>query len=180
MEMTPSSPSLAPPMIKTGNDSAPKHAAHTHTGEYVAKWVPELSKLRKPHIHQPWSAPAAALEAAGVALGETYPHRVVPDVAAARADADRGVREARAAAAADARDADGYDMIRVPAGAISVRATGCGCARAARRLRHPIRQPPPCPRLVASRILSPRCRRRRRPRCGAAARSGCSLCRSTG
>lgn len=97
------------------------------TGEYVAKWVPELARLKKPFIHQPWcgleplgfccaalrcvvpsvppqiacrsslrcrTAPEATLAAAGVVLGTTYPHRIVADVAAARAQSDAWVRAA--------------------------------------------------------------------------------------
>jgi len=46
-------------------------------GEYVRKFVPELSKLPNKYIHQPWTAPDEILEKAGVQLGETYPHPIV-------------------------------------------------------------------------------------------------------
>lgn len=46
-------------------------------GAYVRYWVPELRDLDKRHIHQPWAAPAARLQAAGVRLGETYPQPIV-------------------------------------------------------------------------------------------------------
>ncbi len=42
-------------------------------GTYVRRWVPELSSLPNRYIHKPWEAPADALKAAGVTLGETYP-----------------------------------------------------------------------------------------------------------
>ena len=45
-------------------------------GEYVAQWVPELRGLPKKYLHKPWDAPAEALQAAGVELGKTYPHRI--------------------------------------------------------------------------------------------------------
>jgi deoxyribodipyrimidine photo-lyase len=46
-------------------------------GSYVRRWVPELARLPRPWIHQPWEAPPAALAAAGVELGRTYPHPIV-------------------------------------------------------------------------------------------------------
>ena len=55
-------------------------------GAYVRRFVPELAKLEARWIHQPWEAPAAVLEAAGVRLGETYPLPIV-DHASTRARA---------------------------------------------------------------------------------------------
>lgn len=46
-------------------------------GEYVKKWVPELSNLPLKFLHEPWKAPAAALREAGVQLGGNYPAPVV-------------------------------------------------------------------------------------------------------
>lgn len=46
-------------------------------GAYVRRWVPELRQLDSKHIHRPWAAPVAVLEAAGVRLGETYPQPIV-------------------------------------------------------------------------------------------------------
>lgn len=42
-------------------------------GTYVKRWLPELSGLSPKHVHAPWQAPATALDAAGVALGDNYP-----------------------------------------------------------------------------------------------------------
>jgi deoxyribodipyrimidine photo-lyase len=42
-------------------------------GAYVRRWVPELATLANDWIHAPWEAPAAALDAAGVRLGQDYP-----------------------------------------------------------------------------------------------------------
>ena len=51
-------------------------------GAYVAKWVPELSKLPVKLIHQPWEATPMELAAAGIALGKTYPEPIVDHKAA--------------------------------------------------------------------------------------------------
>jgi deoxyribodipyrimidine photo-lyase len=55
-------------------------------GTYVRQWVPELARLGSEWIHQPWMAPPAALTAAGVTLGVSYPERLVAHEAA-RAEA---------------------------------------------------------------------------------------------
>lgn len=46
-------------------------------GAYVHRFVPELALLPAPHVHAPWDAPRAILSAAGVTLGQTYPHPIV-------------------------------------------------------------------------------------------------------
>jgi hypothetical protein len=48
------------------------------------RWVPELAKLSKPLLHKPWEAPPEILEQAGIVLGDTYPHRIVSDLAKER------------------------------------------------------------------------------------------------
>ncbi len=61
-------------------------------GAYVRRWVPELAGLDPARVHAPWLAPAAALAAAGVALGKTYPEPLL----------DHGEARARALAAYEA------------------------------------------------------------------------------
>ncbi len=55
----------------------PTSKSQDPTGAYVRQWVPELAALPDAHMHKPWAAPESVLEAAGVRLGDTYPHRVV-------------------------------------------------------------------------------------------------------
>lgn len=46
-------------------------------GDYVRRYVPELSGLDTKYIHKPWEAPPAKLEAAGIVLGDSYPRPIV-------------------------------------------------------------------------------------------------------
>eukprot|EP00928_Gymnodinium_smaydae_P031973 TRINITY_DN23290_c0_g1_i1.p1 TRINITY_DN23290_c0_g1~~TRINITY_DN23290_c0_g1_i1.p1 ORF type:complete len:687 (-),score=62.32 TRINITY_DN23290_c0_g1_i1:210-1997(-) len=65
----------------TGVDCHPvRHARKADPdGAYVRKFCPELAQLPKQYLHAPWQAPADVLKRAGVALGKTYPKRVVAD-----------------------------------------------------------------------------------------------------
>jgi len=47
------------------------------SGDYVREWVPELARVPDEWIHQPWQAPADALQAAGVRLGVDYPRPLI-------------------------------------------------------------------------------------------------------
>ncbi|KAK3230891.1 hypothetical protein Dsin_002772 [Dipteronia sinensis] len=46
-------------------------------GEYVRRWLPELSRLPTEWIHHPWNAPDSVLQAAGIELGSNYPLPIV-------------------------------------------------------------------------------------------------------
>jgi deoxyribodipyrimidine photo-lyase len=46
-------------------------------GDYVRSFVPELAQMPKKFIHKPWAAPEQVLAAAGVRLGDTYPHPII-------------------------------------------------------------------------------------------------------
>ena len=51
-------------------------------GDYVRRFVPEISALPNDWIHSPWSAPASVLREAGIKLGSTYPLPIVDHGAA--------------------------------------------------------------------------------------------------
>ena len=46
-------------------------------GDYVRKYVPELSNLPDKYLHSPWEAPQDVLDEAKVQLGDTYPKPIV-------------------------------------------------------------------------------------------------------
>lgn len=50
---------------------------------YIRRWVPEIARLPDRWIHEPWAAPEAVLQRAGVQLGVTYP-RPIADVGESR------------------------------------------------------------------------------------------------
>lgn len=60
-------------------------------GEYVRRWLPELSRLPPAWIHHPWDAPANVLASAGVELGLNYPAPIV-DYATAKKAQQQAVR----------------------------------------------------------------------------------------
>lgn len=55
-------------------------------GDYVRRWIPELTALPNQYIHTPWEAPPLVLKAAGITLSQHYPEPLV-DHSEARARA---------------------------------------------------------------------------------------------
>ena len=46
-------------------------------GNYIKKFIPELNKLPKKFIHEPWKADSAILKNSDIKLGDTYPNPIV-------------------------------------------------------------------------------------------------------
>ncbi|MFY9615744.1 MAG: FAD-binding domain-containing protein, partial [Candidatus Dormiibacterota bacterium] len=47
-------------------------------GEYVRRWVPELSQVPAGHVHRPWAMSQEMQAAAGCRVGIDYPRPIVP------------------------------------------------------------------------------------------------------
>jgi len=65
------------------------------TGEYVRRWLPELSHLPAEYIHCPWEAPNRLLLGANVLVNLTYSDRIVADLDKARREHTREVLRVR-------------------------------------------------------------------------------------
>ncbi len=70
----------------TGPDAAPyfrifnpvtQSRTHDPAARSIRRWVPELAALDDKTIHAPWESGPLDLAAAGVVLGDTYPHPIV-------------------------------------------------------------------------------------------------------
>ena len=49
-----------------------------HTlNKYIKKFIPQLNKLPKKFIHEPWKADSAILKNSDIKLGDTYPNPIV-------------------------------------------------------------------------------------------------------
>jgi deoxyribodipyrimidine photolyase len=94
---------------------SPVSRAQDPDGSYIITWVPELALLPVKYRHQPWKASDTELQAAGVHLGVTYPHRIIGDSSLEE------LKEVNTMAIRAARekhhntiDQGGYDLIKVP------------------------------------------------------------------
>ena len=83
-----------------GTDAAPYFRIFSPTlqserfdpeGIYLRRWLPELAALPDKWLHQPWMAPVAVLEKAGIRIGEHYPAPIV-DLKTSRDSALAGYR----------------------------------------------------------------------------------------
>ncbi|MDZ5470153.1 deoxyribodipyrimidine photo-lyase [Bacillus sp. 31A1R] len=46
-------------------------------GEYIKKWIPELTLLPERYVHEPWTAPSSLLKDAGIELEKDYPLPII-------------------------------------------------------------------------------------------------------
>ena len=74
------------------------------TGDYVRRWVPELARLPDRWLHEPWAAPAAVLDQAGVTLGRSYPAPIVEHQSARRRFLEVAAAHLRGGRAASAKE----------------------------------------------------------------------------
>ena len=66
----------AAPYFRVFNPTSQGHQVRPQ-GDYIRRWVPELTRLRQSDIHEPHAADPTQLAADGVILGETYPLPIV-------------------------------------------------------------------------------------------------------
>ena len=60
-------------------------------GRFIRRYLPQLAKLSNKTLHAPWMAAPLELQAAGVTLGQDYPHPIVDHDTARRHTLERYV-----------------------------------------------------------------------------------------
>lgn len=70
-------PPMRVPRARRAAEFACDADAECPAGAFVRQWVPELAHVPRQYLHEPWRAPPAVLEAAGVCLGVDYPTPIV-------------------------------------------------------------------------------------------------------
>jgi deoxyribodipyrimidine photo-lyase len=60
-------------MTKQGRDQDPD-------GDYIRKWVPELSMVPTQYIHEPWEMPNELQETISCIIGEHYPAPILDEL----------------------------------------------------------------------------------------------------
>ena len=60
-------------MTKQGKDQDP-------SGEYIRKWVPELSMVPTKFIHEPWKMPIQLQNEISCLIGRTYPSPILDEL----------------------------------------------------------------------------------------------------
>ncbi|XP_013858918.1 deoxyribodipyrimidine photo-lyase isoform X2 [Austrofundulus limnaeus] len=83
-------------------------------GSYVRKWCPELADLPDELIHKPWKCPASMLRRAGVALGRTYPERIITDLEERRSRSLQDVASVRREFGQYVDKRSGCDLLPLP------------------------------------------------------------------
>ena len=69
-------------MTKQGRDQDPG-------GDYIRKWVPELSMVPTKFIHEPWKMPLELQESLACVIGDSYPSPVVDEVESRKSGVSR-------------------------------------------------------------------------------------------
>ncbi|XP_052776578.1 deoxyribodipyrimidine photo-lyase-like [Mya arenaria] len=87
-------------------------------GDYVRKWVPELSNMPEEFVHKPWKCPPSILRRAGVEMGVTYPHRIITDLEEAREQSLRDVVDVRKRFPYLIDQNTGNDLVKLPKGVV--------------------------------------------------------------
>ena len=60
-------------MTKQGRDQDPD-------GDYIRKWVPELSMVPTKYIHEPWDMPIELQETISCIIGQHYPEPILDEL----------------------------------------------------------------------------------------------------